>query len=341
MLTENERRHLPFGISDIKNPKDRNGYCPIIGCDTKVKEYPSRTQKNDSELNFCQKHGIFCRKSTYIYREKTENLIIDKDTFETTFNKKQENKKYDTERIGYENSEDALTWNVFISLKQTKQLKKIFSKITGKNCLDEPELVLWGYNLSRRGLFETQLGDFQDDHEIKFNLSILTEPDIILKGNDEIVLIEAKFSSPNSRKTISVWKDSEFDRKTNKCYPSYKKRYGGLFEDVLNGDYIDKMEGKFCSQLVRYILFANYAYKNKTFYLVNLIPHNSKLNKEIESIEKEFSPYLRNPEIFKIITWEEIYYLLGDTLKEFWEIRCLKQYLKEKTSRLKQAFLIH
>lgn len=318
---------LPYGVSDIKPVKDLDHCCPIKGCDTRIDEYPSREKPKDNSSNDCQKHKIYCRRNTYIYKDKLDNLIIDKELFRSIF-EKQNNEKYD-KRMGYENSEDALTWNVFVTLKKAGGLKAIASLISDKSCEEEPELILWGYSLKDGSPLE-ELKSFREDFERQ--LQIKTEPDIILKTGKGIFLIEAKFCSPNSRKAISVWRDKEINTRTKEKYEPYKIRYKDLIDDVLNKDFIER-QNKFCSQLVRYVLYAHDAYKDKNYYIANLLP---KMHKEINSIEGEFNPYLKK-DTFKIITWEDIYKAL-ENLKGEPEIIVLRKYLQEKTANLKKAF---
>jgi hypothetical protein len=327
---------LPYGVSDIKPAKDLDHCCPIKGCDTRIVEYPSREKPMNSPSNYCQKHKIYCRRNTYIYEEKLDNLIIDKELFESIFEKQNNGKydrekKYDTKRMGYEKSEDALTWNVFVTLQKAGGLKAVASLISDKSCEEEPELILWGYSL-KDGLLIKELKSFREKFERQ--LSIKTEPDIILKTGKEIFLIEAKFCSPNSRKEISVWRDKEINKRTKEEYEPYRIRYKDLIDDVLNKNFIER-QNKFCSQLVRYALFANYAYKDKNYYIVNLLP---EMHKEINSIEGEFKPYLKK-DTFKIITWEDIYKAL-ENLKGEPEIIVLRKYLQEKTANLKKSFRI-
>jgi hypothetical protein len=324
---------LPYGVNDIKPTKDLDHCCPIKGCDTRIDEYPSMEKPRNS---YCQKHKIYCRRNTYIYEEKVDNLIIDKELFENVFEKQNNGKydrekKYDTKKMGHENSEDALTWNVFVTLQKAGGLKAVASLISDKSCEEELELILWGYSL-KDGLLIKELKSFREKFESQ--IGVPTEPDIILKTANEVFLIEAKFCSSNSRKDISVWRDKEIDGRTKKEYDSYKIRYGGLIDEVLNKDIIER-QNKFCSQLVRYALYANYAYKDKSYYIVNLLP---KMHKEISLIKEEFKPYLKKNN-FKTITWEDIYEAL-ENLKGEPEIIVLRKYLQEKTANLKKAFTI-
>jgi len=173
---------LPYGFSDIKKTaKNLCRCCPIEGCDTQV-EYPSRKNPCNGPSNYCQIHKIYRRKNTYIYKEKTDNLITGIDLFKNVFDN-QDNVKFDKERIGNENSEDALSWNVFVTLKKANELKAVVSLITSKSYEEEPELILWGYNLNSPNKPINELEIFRKKYELE--IPVKTEPDIILNTAKE------------------------------------------------------------------------------------------------------------------------------------------------------------
>ncbi|MBM4104631.1 MAG: hypothetical protein FJ263_11420 [Planctomycetes bacterium] len=313
---------LPYGVNDVTSI---DGMCPINGCNMRISEYPTK-------MNYCPVHKIYCHRVTYVYKNKSDNLIIDLDLFNNIY-EKPGNKKFDVNNIGHENSEDALTWNVFATLRKTGFLKNIVSLISGNICSEEPELILWGYSLNDNS-FMKELSSFHVRYESE--LRVKTEPDIILKTKNIIILIEAKFCSSNSQKDISVWNDKEIDSQSKRVYAPYIKRYHGSFSDIFDVEYIER-QSKFYSQLVRYVLFSHhickdYGYKGEV-YVVNLLRNK---HKEIKTIETEFKPYLKN-DIFKAITWEDIYGSLAK-ISNVPEIVILKKYLEEKTANLRKAF---
>lgn len=331
-VTVVDKERLPYGISDIAI---REGFCPIAGCATEIRKYPSQVQPKNSSLNYCPRHKIYCRgslnKYTYIFGNYADNLIVGSNVFNTIFIENA-SKKHEVQRIGYENSEDALSWNVFVSLKDAGLLKLVASMITGKKYLVEPELLLWGYYISKISKFDEYLESFRNEYEKE--LPVKTEPDIMLEFTDELILIEAKFSSGNKRDSIGKWQ-YDYDVYGGVRVSSYVKRYGELMDKVLNDEYILRQK-KFCSQLIRYALFGYYKSQkiNIPYYIVNLIPRTKSTNKEITVIEKEFPMYLKNRGVFKVITWEGIY----EKLPKNDQTKLLRWYLEEKTASLKKAF---
>ena len=139
-------------------------------------------------------------KPTYIYRDPERNFIVGKDIPTRIA-------KVENWRLGFETSEDALSWNVFVGLYALKGLAEAFEKLTGTIPTGEPELYLWGNRI------DSDCAPWPNLHEVRKQLerdmAIPTEPDIMLRiPGQAIVLIEAKFGSPNGRlagkKVVSV-----------------------------------------------------------------------------------------------------------------------------------------
>jgi len=52
--------------------------------------------------------------------------------------------KVGVSRLGNENSEDALSWNVFLSLRETGKLGEAAAALVGSPGAIEPSLIVWG-----------------------------------------------------------------------------------------------------------------------------------------------------------------------------------------------------
>jgi len=70
------------------------------------------------------------------------NIVFERHHFETHFLGNPA--KAETHRICHENSEDALTWNVFARLARARALAKVLSTLSTVSVGSEPELYLWG-----------------------------------------------------------------------------------------------------------------------------------------------------------------------------------------------------
>jgi hypothetical protein len=120
--------------------------------------------------------------------------------------------KYESDRFGVENSEDALSWNVFRSLQEAGKLAEVARWFTGMEHTGQPRLYLWGLRvdddsyepwdllIAARERFEGRLPVNRPQ----------TEPDIALHlPGKYLVLIEAKFTSPNSTYRRGPRKDAQ------------------------------------------------------------------------------------------------------------------------------------
>jgi hypothetical protein len=120
--------------------------------------------------------------------------------------------KYESDRFAGENSEDALSWNVFRSLQESGKLSDFVSLMTGMVHAEQPRLYLWGIRvdddsfepwdllIAARKRFESRLPVKRP----------LTEPDIGLHlPGKYLVLIEAKFTSPNPVYTRGTRNDAQ------------------------------------------------------------------------------------------------------------------------------------
>ena len=111
---------LPYGAHDlvskvVMHSEDPDQIqCFVRGCSHFVRR-PTRHRSGTP----CPDHGIYCHhsnnRSTYSYVDVTRNIIASPEMFAKwvighPF-------KYESDRFGVENSEDALSWNVFRSLQ--------------------------------------------------------------------------------------------------------------------------------------------------------------------------------------------------------------------------------
>lgn len=192
---------LPYGADDlcpdlhIEPGPPKRIRCFVRGC-TQMLRPP---QRSGGRGDVCPEHGIRCHSSgTYSYADVRRNLIVDADLFATRvlghpF-------KYESDRFNAENSEDALSWNVFRSLQNAKSLRSVAQLITGSEFNEEPQLYLWGLRSSDDS-FEPWDLLISARERFEKNLPVkrpLTEPDIALYlPGRYLILIEAKFTSPN------------------------------------------------------------------------------------------------------------------------------------------------
>lgn len=325
----------PFGIRDLEeNAATRYALnsqysllransirCCIRGCN----RWLSKRRRGLSDPNtFCPDHGISVSTSpTYIYEDLRRNFIIDLNILNQVVPLKVE-----SWRLVNENSEDAVSWNVFMALAGLKGLAAAFRHLTGIEIDTEPELYLWGISvLAQQPYVWPKLVEVRRD--LENGVGIPTEPDIILRvPGRAVVLIEAKFGSPNG--TMKGQEErfgtvGEFlDR-----YPACEDRL-----DPLNRQWIEEQSPEVVlQQLIRNVIFAQWlADEGEIPFVVNLVRDADEVD-----VANRMANHLseNGPVKFRRATWEGLSQLalLGQP-----GATPLRSYFQNKTNKLAKAF---
>ena len=193
-------------------------------------------------------------------------------------------------RIARDNSEDALTFNVFRFLEKTNQVGSLLSSLT-KSQITDPEIIYWSYSRKDNG---TWTGLSRARKEFGERVGGGTEPDLIIVTENELFFVEAKFNSTNKTPGHNKNKDN------------YLYGGNGWFHRVFRSDFetVAIKEKKY--ELMRFWLLGTWLadHLSRTFYLVNLVL--SEREKHIEQLMQ--SHFLMNDNIyFNWLTWEDIY----------------------------------
>ena len=248
-----------------------------------------------------------------IYTDYRENVIVDPDNpiLKWKADKKKERLPDGSPYIASENSEDILSWNVFVSLQRAGKLSLITSLIQVPQC--EEELYFWQHAISQQS---------QDiDHEIQFVLDEIepwgrnaesqqTETDIILRGRSHIVMVESKLGKPNQ--IVKAWVRGGSQSRTMR--PEYLKVMQQLGPKLFNDSFDFQQDGRQFYQLFRnYLLGATLSAKwNTTFSflaIVNGLNHNLERRSHREEFQ-HFQSKLVQPSNTFLITWQEIWNVL-------------------------------
>jgi hypothetical protein len=191
--------------------------------------------------------------------------------------------KAESYRLGYEMSEDALSWNVFVSLAVARELKNAAEWLTGRLLREEPELYLWGKRIDPIDLKNNELGTYQALEEVRDNLEggikrFVTEPDIMLVVKNEMVIcIEAKFGSGNSLAHDGSIKDGEKPASrvgllARYLGPATKDRTKGIIRP-------ENIPQRLHGQLFRNVIFAS-EMAVKDWHVVNLVSRTQHQNRK-------------------------------------------------------------
>ena len=343
-----------FGASELSIQRNATK-CPVKGCNSEhINEVKKTKSGKIRQVFYCPQHGLEIRPDTFIYyngasneerrQAKLRNLLPALREFSGLWILGNKNKA-ESHRLGYENSEDALSLNIFGWLHLNKQLPCIYQRWTGvKVHHDQLKLFLWGMEIDFSGKPLEVWGPLQQVREsLESDVGrFKTEPDIMILGPTHLVCIEAKFTSGNP---LCVEKSNKPGEKP-KSVELHKERYiisNNLWQKpVLTPD--DIVGCKIHSQLLRMIVFTStmtQLYNNKLDWcVVNLVSQtqwNKRISPQCGYDFHDPSDYIpaniRNH--FHFDTWERLYAGVLDDQPGF---ETLAKYMKTKTANLQPAF---
>jgi hypothetical protein len=329
---------LPYGTCDLDpevhvvSTSPLQVRCYVHGC-----RHTLRTPTRYVRGEICPAHGIRCHLSryglTYSYSQAHRNIIASPDLFASRL--VGHPFKYESHRLGLENSEDALTWNVFRSFQEVGCLHQVANRITGLGIQTEPILFLWGICLTgdtfkpwdlliaARTRFEARLPVDRP----------LTEPDIALYlPGRYLIVIEAKFTSPNTFYCHGRRRDP-----TSLTKVELLDTYGDPSLQILDVDRARTAERVYY-QLWRNMVFAEWMAgqdgRTTRAYHASL----TRAGWESESCD-HFHQMVRHVyrDRFVHVAWEDLCWLCA---KDSPRLERISRYLATKTAGLKGAFRI-
>jgi len=298
--------------------------CPVKGCSEKVERQRVVFKKEDSFK--CPKHNIFISPSTFEYPSELDNLLWkerpDLDLLEKIRTVKRES------RMARDNSEDAVSWNVFRFLEKNNLIEGLLSLITG-TALKSSEVIYWSYSQKENTRW-SELNKARKEFGEEIERS--SEPDIIIKTDNALFFIEAKLTAGNDTVPSNVSNSKKYET-------------GGdnWFSKVFNSDYktVAIVEKKY--ELLRFWLLGTWMAKQQDLdlYLINLVL--SEREADIEAIFKRHIKENQRSQFLRV-TWKTIYQYISKSLSRDKDI--MIRYFRNKTigydgnGRLQRAFSI-
>lgn len=225
--------------------------------------------------------------------------------------------------LGSNASEDALTWNVFLTLYKRKKISCLFEDYKLGRIR---ALALWGLTPDIRFWNkDTQfdIGDAIRKYDGTFD-GQTTEPDVIIRGSSGVCVIECKLGSPNSALS-HLWEGKI--ESINKRIPEYTKKFSS-FKEFQNND------GTNYYQLIRmafYAMVLSEKYK-VTPHLVSLTNKNNwriKIGKGKATPEDIWNDFCNAT--IKLLPQLKLHYLFWQDINSIQEIKkidSLYRYLK-------------
>ena len=326
---------MPYGLLDVdpvlvtdRGPPVRLR-CVICDCPQFLIP-PTRSRAGQ----VCSTHGIRVHTSgTFTYRDPSRNFIVDPTLVRRIIRSPD---KFESGRLGYERSEDAVTLNVFRSFQEAKCLNEIARLITGLEVTDEPDLYLWGLNLTNDslGVFPL-LQAARDRFERRLPVARpATEPDSCLFCDGHyLILIEAKLCSPNTFYFDGPRRDAQSLTK-DELLTNYHDPAVCQILDIEKAKESEAVAYQMWRNTVFSEWMAHHAKPGTKAFFCNLVRAGCELD-SFEHFHGLVRPQFANR--VSRIRWEDLFLLAsihGDRLLR------LREYMATKTCNLQPAFLL-
>ena len=308
------------GLKDQIEITETTVECPVIGCDQKIERQRIVFKREDRFK--CPEHNIYISPSTFGYQNDMDNMLWTDDNDMTLFNQIKQVKR--ESRIAQDNSEDAVSWNVFRYLERNDLTSAFLQDVLG---IDESntEIIYWSYSQSERGVWSL-LKKGREEFELRPSKG--SEPDLFIIGEKSLIIIEAKFGAGNITKP-------------SKLYVEDKYVSGGQnwWNEVFHSDFTTLAVQNKRYELARFWLIGSWMAKQYglDFYLINLT-----LSDQENDIEQSFKEHIieDGSRKFKRITWEDIYSFIVDCPLAEPDKNKMLEYYERKSIGYKEGNLL-
>jgi len=338
---------VSFGFQDfdLERVRKHARLCPVRGCVAEVREISN----GRSKLPYCGSHGLRLHSNTFVYwngieesrRAQLRNFVMRPDLAEAVILGSTE--KAETEYLGHETSEDALTWNVLVGLAEAGRLHELVGFLTDLKIDREPLLYLWGELVDIRGAAK---GRFAPLEVVRSRLEgditrYRTEPDIMLVlPGDLVICVEAKFCSGNPLASDRSTGPGEKPADHHGILRRYLEPASLATRAAIDSTGVGPL---FHTQLFRNIVFASEMAKGAEWRVANLVSE-TQWRGAAESDQYSFvDPSLAVRSLlasaakdrFHFRSWEALHQLLVAGAPD---LRDLDVYFQTKSARYRPAF---
>jgi hypothetical protein len=328
-----------FGMQELKEELEKGAdtiECPIKRCENRVKRMRGRGtvnslgaflvsgegKKEQFDQYFCEDHGIYITPTTFIYKDLKDNLLWydgAKELFDEIIKVKRVKAQ-----LHHDNSEDAVTWNVFTFLEKSKLLSGFLEELCHFP-VGNLEAIYWSYSQSQHGAWDELRNARKEFGESERRG---TEPDLIVKTDKLLLFIEAKLKSTNktdfNRGHTSVERKERINR-----YNRGSAYLESSVENIIDAGYY---------QLMRlWLIGANIAENGgQNFYLLTIVRNDYE-----RDVALEFGKYIRQDGRAKFIrvSWEDIHDYVLTAGKTHDDKDKILRYFRHKTIGYEEGIL--
>jgi hypothetical protein len=184
-----------LGWNDLKQHitiTDTTVECPVRGCGRLVQRQ-HKTFRTETRYR-CPDHAIFISPSTFEYAEASVNMLWAGAEDRTLWEQITQSGMKRESRIARDNSEDAVTWNVFRHLERRRLLGRFITEVGGHPSKGTAHLIYWSWCQQTRRAWEPLVTKAVEFGEAKDRRS---EPDLIIEDDETLLFIESKLLSGN------------------------------------------------------------------------------------------------------------------------------------------------
>jgi hypothetical protein len=307
-----------YGLNELRENlivTESTVQCPVRDCLTVVDR--QRRVFRREESFFCGDHQIYISPSTFEHENESANILWDYGFLEEHMGSKRES------RIARDNSEDAVTWNVFRYLERQGLLSSFLSEFSGMQ-LKGAQSFYWSHDLKAGKPWEPL---WEARKVFEGNPYRGSEPDLIVLADKILFFIEAKVTASN---------------KTKPSRSNHPKQYvsgaNGWWNHafVPSADYIQIAEKEQKYELMRFWLLGTWMAKQleRDFMLINLVREMAEVD-----IESRFRKWLPGgmADNFRRLSWERISRFIASNSKPGSEKRQSISYFENKTVGYRKA----
>jgi hypothetical protein len=317
-----------FGISVLKPRLDAGASdvsCPVRGCGYRVPLQPGLF-RTTAEYR-CPLHRIYVAANTFAYEREADNLLWTREDDLVLLNGGRRS-GWDL-GLAYENSERAVTWNVFRWLEVSGVLPGLLEHVLGRS-VATAQVIYWAYSPEREGIY---MPIVRARNAFEEEGADAIEPAVLIDTDDMFILVDPRMG-PGTEKS-----------QTPVGWERYERGGKGWSSRVFAGAVRDVAAEKGPFGLLKLWLLGSYMAElaGKAFVLLHVTPAWSGA----PLLAKLRPQLVSNPGREAIsLTWEDTYEYVAGECADVRDAQAVLTYFREKSAgygadgRLRRAFAV-